>query len=122
MLFSTIAQPLIFLWMMFCGGIIALWYGAMKAVRRITAAGFFLSLFCDLIFSLGCAVILVAGLIVADYGRVRLYSLIGALLGTIMTHFALISPLQVIFSQIWTKFHGIMTKLAKNRLIKVLMK
>ena len=122
MLFSTISQPLIFVWMMFCGGIIALWYGAMAIVRRLMEAGFWLSLVCDLIFGLGCAAILIGGLIIADYGRLRLYSLLGALLGAILTGFALISPLNALLNRIKRLLQEILTKLAKNRLIKVIFK
>ena len=122
MLFSTISQPLIFVWMMFCGGIIALWYGAMAIVRRLMEAGFWLSLVCDLIFGLGCAAIFIGGLIIADYGRLRLYSLLGALLGAILTGFALISPLNALLNRIKRLLQEILTKLAKNRLIKVIFK
>ena len=122
MLFSTISQPLVFVWMMFCGGVIALWYALMAAVRHLTEAGFFLSLICDLIFGLGCAVILIGGLIIADYGRLRFYSLLGALCGAIMTGIGLISPLRGILTGIHAFLQEIMTKLAKYRLIKVLFK
>ena len=122
MLFDTISQPLIFIWMMVCGGIIALWYSLMGLVRRLTEAGFFLSLLCDLIFGLGCAAILIAGLVTADYGRVRLYSLLGVLLGAIMTKFGLITPFQNVFGRISAFLQEIVTKLAKYRLIKVLFK
>lgn len=122
MLFSTISQPMIFVWMMFCGGIIALWYGVMAAVRHLTEAGFFLSLLCDLIFGLGCAAILIGGLVIADYGRVRVYCLLGALLGAIMTGFGLITPLYVVFAGVRSFLQEIVTKLAKYRLIKVLFK
>ena len=122
MLFDTIFQPLIFVWMMVCGGIIALWYALMALVRRLTEAGFWLSLLWDLIFGLGCAAILIAGLVIADYGRVRLYSLLGAVLGGIVTKFGLITPLQNVLGRFSAFLQGIVTKLAKYRLIKVLFK
>lgn len=122
MLFDTIVQPLIFVWMMVCGGIIALWYALMELVRKLTEAGFFLSLVCDLIFGLGCAAILIAGLVAADYGRVRFYSLLGAVLGAIVTKFGLISPFQNVFGRVSAFLQEIVTKLAKYRLIKVLFK
>ena len=122
MLFATISQPAIFVWMMFCGCIIALWYALMAAVRRLMEAGFWLSLACDLLFGLGCAAILIAGLVIADYGQIRLYSLIAAILGAIVTKFALISPLSALCSHFTAILHKIMTKLAKYRLVKVIFK
>ena len=122
MLFATISQPAIFLWMMFCGGIIALWYSLMALVRHLMQAGFWLSLICDLIFGLGCAAILIAGLVIGDYGRVRLYSLSGAILGAIVTRIGLITPLYVVFARFGAFLRIIVTKLAKYRLIKVLFK
>jgi len=122
MLFSTIGQPLIFLWMMFCGGVIALWYALADGARRLMGAGFWLSLLCDLIFGAGCAVILLSGLIIADYGRVRLYSLAGALLGAIVTGLGLIAPLKRMLTRIRLFLQEIVKKLAKYRLIKVLFK
>ena len=122
MLFSTISQPLIFIWMMFCGCIIGLWYGLISGVRRLMEAGFWLSLACDLVFGAGCAAILIAGLIIADHGRIRLYSLIAAILGAIMTKIALITPLCALLSHFMAFLHRIMTKLAKYRLVKVIFK
>lgn len=122
MLFSTISQPLIFLWMMFCGGVIALWYALTALIRRITQAGFWISLMCDLVFGIGCAVIFILGLVIADYGRLRLYSVLGAVLGAIMTKFALITPLCCVFGRIGSFLMGIVTKLAEFRTIKVLFK
>ena len=122
MLFATISQPAVFLWMMFCGGVIALWYGLMAGVRHLTEAGFFLSLLCDLIFGLGCGAILIAGLIAGDYGRVRLYGILGAVLGGIMTGIGLIAPLRNLLGRISAFLQEIVTKLAKYRLIKVLFK
>ena len=122
MLFSTISQPMIFVWMVLFGGIIALWYALVALVRRLMEAGFWLSLACDLVFGLGCAVILIAGLVSADYGRVRLYSLLGALCGAILTKYALISPMKTVFSYFSAFLQGIVTKLAKYRLIKALFR
>ena len=122
MLFSTISQPLIFLWMMFCGCIIGLWYGLLAAVRKLMEAGFWLSLICDLVFGAGCAAILIAGLITADHGRIRLYSLIAVLLGAIMTRFALIAPISAAISHFTAFLHQIVTNLAKYRLLKIIFK
>lgn len=122
MLFSTISQPLIFLWMMLCGSVMALWYGLADGVRRLMGAGFWLSLLCDLVFGLGCAVILTGGLIAADYGRLRLYSLLGVILGAIVTGIGLIGPINCVLARMCAFLKEIVTKLAKFRAIKVLFK
>jgi len=122
MLFATIAQPLVFLFMLLCGGVIALWYGALSALRQLMAAGPWLSLVCDLIFGLGCAVILILGLVLADYGRLRLYSLLAALCGAALTGFALVGPLKGLLLRARIILQEILTRIAKNRLIKVIFK
>ena len=81
MLFSTVGQGWVFLWMMGAGALIAAWYGLLAGLRRLLAAGFWLSLAADLAFGAGTAAIFCAALVAADYGRFRLYSALGALAG-----------------------------------------
>lgn len=81
MLFSTIGQGWEFLLMLAAGAAIGLWYGLLAAVRRLLAAGFWLSLAADLAFGAGAAALFCAALTVADYGRFRLFAVLAALLG-----------------------------------------
>ena len=81
MLFSTIGQGWEFLLMLAAGAVIALWYGLLAALRRLLCAGFWLSLGADLAFGAGAAVLFCAALTAADYGRLRLYAVLAALLG-----------------------------------------
>lgn len=122
MLFSTISQPMIFICMTLCGAMIALWYALLSGVRRLLEAGFWLSLICDLLLGMGSAAILIAGLILTDYGRLRLYSLLAAFLGAMLTKNGLISPLQTVLHRIAAFLKDILSKIAKYRPIKVIFR
>ena len=67
MLFSTVGQGWVFLWMVAAGALIACWYALLAALRRLLAAGFWLSLAADLAFGVGAAAIFCAALVTADY-------------------------------------------------------
>ena len=81
MLFSTVGQGSVFLWMLAAGAVIALWYGACAALRRLLQAGFWLSLAADLAFGTGAAAIFCAALVSANGGVARLYTVLAAALG-----------------------------------------
>ena len=74
MLFETIGQHRVFLWMLAAGMLIGAWYGGMAGVRRLLAAGVWLSLVCDVIFGIGAGAIFCAALFTANYGALRLYA------------------------------------------------
>ena len=86
MLFATVGQGWVFLWMMAAGALIACWYALMAALRRLLTAGFWLSL------AAGAAAIFCAALVTADYGRVRLFSIAGALAGFALCAAGLFPP------------------------------
>jgi len=81
MLFSTIGQGWVFLWMMAAGALIGAWFCLLDGLRGLMQAGFWLNLILDIIFGLGAAVIFALGLISANYGRTRLFAVLGALMG-----------------------------------------
>lgn len=122
MLFSTIGQPAIFLWMTASGVLIGLWYSFLTGLRRLTEAGTLLSLACDLLFGLGAAVILLAALITADYGRLRLYMLLGVLLGILLFAGGIFPFVRRCIREFSAMFCKIMAFLSKKRLIKVIFK
>ena len=68
MLFETIGQYRIFLWMLAAGMLIGAWYGCMAVLRRLLEAGVWLGLLCDVGFGLGAAAIFCAALVAANYG------------------------------------------------------
>jgi len=122
MLFATVGQGALFVWMMLCGVVIGVWYALMALLRRILQAGFWLTLACDLAFGFGCAVILLGFMVLGNYGQFRLYMLLGAVAGIILFAFALASPLCRLLT--WMKEAGgrIWAKITKNRLIKVIFR
>ncbi len=81
MLFETIGQPSIFLWMLAAGMLIGAWYALLKGLRWLIRAGVWLSLVCDALFGLGAAALFCLALYAANYGAMRLYAALAALLG-----------------------------------------
>ena len=94
MLFATIHQGLLFLWMMAAGVLIGLWYALTLGLRKLIQAGFWLTLSCDLLFGAGCAVILCAFLVAGNYGALRPFELLGAACGALLCVCALLPPLR----------------------------
>ena len=81
MLFTTLGQHRVFLWMLAAGALAGAWYGAMALLRRLLAAGPLLSLAADVAFGLGAAAIYCLALVSANHGVPRLYTLLAAALG-----------------------------------------
>ena len=81
MLFYTSGQIYIFLAALFAGIVIGVWYDILRIVRRILAAGMWISLAADIAFGLGAGLIAICCLYISCYGEVRLYSIIGMLMG-----------------------------------------
>ena len=108
MLFATVGQLPRLALMMAAGAIVGCVYLLMRFVRVRICAGFWLNLICDLILGAAAAVILCAGLVISDGGRVRIYQLAGAGAG-FWAALAGFTPVM----------HGIMTKIcAKLRRIR----
>lgn len=84
MLFSTIGQLPVFLWMTGAGLLVGALYTLASSMRRLLCAGFWLTLIVDALFGLGAALILTAALVMGNYGQLRLYELLGAALGFIL--------------------------------------
>lgn len=122
MLFSTIGQIHVFLWMVGAGLAIGALYALCAAVRKLLCAGFWLSLLADAVFGLIAAAVLIIAALTADYGRLRLYELLGAALGAILFELGIRPPLERLAegcaSGIWKLFE----KIAHFRLIKVIFK
>lgn len=122
MLFATAHQGLLFAWMMAGGVCIGLWYLLTAGLRRLLQAGFWLGLACDLLFGAGAAVIFTAFLITGNYGAVRPFALLGALLGAALSLFALLPPIRCTGRLLGRLGKGIVTALTQNRLWKVIFK
>ena len=122
MLFATVGQGALFVWMMLCGIVIGIWYALTALLRRILQAGFWLTLFCDLTFGAGCAAILLGFMVLGNYGQFRLYMLLGAALGLALFAFALAPSLCRLVSLLEGAGKRILTRIAENRLIKVIFR
>ena len=81
MLFQTAGQGPIFCVMCAAGALVALWYDVCRQVRNLLAAGPLLSLAADAAFGLGAAAVFCGAAVAANYGAVRLYMVLAALLG-----------------------------------------
>lgn len=122
MLFATAGQGLLFVWMMAAGAVMGIWYVVLAILRRCIRAGFWLTLICDLAFGAGCAGIFILFLVLGNYGRVRLFEIIAALLGMLIFALAAAPALKWLETILYRTFGLIMTALSGNRLIKVIFK
>ncbi len=84
MLFRTAGQSLAFLFMLSCGVKIGVCHDALRLLRRLFRPGAALSLALDLSFGAGAAALLIASLVRALDGELRLYALMGALAGFLL--------------------------------------
>lgn len=81
MLYETLGQLQVFLWMLAAGALMGAWYAVTAGLRRLLTAGPLLGLCADLAFGLGAGAIYCAALYTANYGQPRLYTVIATALG-----------------------------------------
>lgn len=122
MLFATAGQGWVFVWMMGAGALIGAWYALLAALRRLLAAGPWLSLAADLAFGIGAAAIFCAALVAANYGRVRLFAVGGAMLGFGLFAAGVFAPARRAASGIARGVRRIFVKLRGYRWIKVIFR
>ena len=122
MLFASIGQGSVFLWMTAAGALIALWYGFCAGLRRLLSAGFWLSLAADAAFGAGAAALFSLALVAANYGEPRLFSLLGATLGFALCAGALHRPSQRAAKAIYGAFRRFFVTFSRFRWIKVLFR
>ena len=122
MLFSTIGQGWVFLWMLAAGALIGAWYAALAALRRLLRAGFWLSLAADIAFGVGAAAIFCAALVAANYGAARLYAVLGACLGFALFAAGVYPPGRRAAGAVARAFRRILVKIRRFRWIKVIFR
>lgn len=122
MLFFTIGQIHVFLWMIGAGLAVGALYTLCAALRRLLQAGFWLTLTIDALFGLGAAVILIAAALTASYGRLRAFELLGAFLGAALFLLGVRPPLERLFRKLSGIIRRVFRKIANFRLIKVIFK
>lgn len=81
MLYYTIGQWRIFVAMALAGLCAGAWYGLMSRAARFLQAGRWLNAFFDALISLGMWACILAGLLLCNYGEMRLYALVAAAAG-----------------------------------------
>lgn len=122
MLFSTIGQVYVFLWMVGAGLLVGLLYSLCTGLRRLLCAGFWLTLWIDVLFGLGSGLILVAALVTGDYGRVRLYSLLGGCTGLLLFRLGVDPLLRAAADAMIRALRHTFVRISGFRLIKVIFK
>ena len=122
MLFSTIGQSDIFIWMVAAGVLMAAWYVLLEALRRLLRAGFWLTLASDLAFGVGAAVIFILALVTANYGQVRLFTVMGACLGFGLFMLGLYPPVKRLAAGILRAMCRLFHKIRQLRWIKVIFR
>ncbi|MEE1199051.1 MAG: spore cortex biosynthesis protein YabQ [Christensenellales bacterium] len=122
MLFSTIGQEHIFLWMVGAGLLIGALYGLQRILCKLLEAGFMLTLAADLIFGIAAAAILLLALITGCYGELRLYQLLGVLAGVLLFRTGIEAPLLRFFHRVFRKLRIFYVRLSKFHLVKVIFK
>lgn len=115
-------QARLFVWMMAAGVAMGAWYALTALLRRFIQAGVWLSLGCDLLFALGSAVLFMGALIAANYGQARLFEVLGFFLGAALFGAGMALPLRALAHRLRQCILKIMSRVAKNRLIKVIFK
>ncbi len=122
MLFSTIGQGWVFLWMAAAGAVIAAWYALLAGLRRLLAAGLWLSLAADIAFGIGAAAVFCAALTAANYGRVRLYAVLGAALGFALFAAGVYPPCRRAARAVRRRMRLFLGKIRNIRWIKVIFR
>ena len=122
MLFATIGQGAIFLWMTAAGAVIGAVTLAFDALRCILQAGKILSVALDFAAGAVASAVLIAALIIGNYGRVRFYELFAAALGLAMFRFAAASPAHAAMKKLAALLKAVGKRLNSYKVIKYLLK
>ncbi len=122
MLFGTIGQGWVFVWMVAAGALIGAWYALLAALRRLLAAGTWLSLAADIAFGAGAAAIFCGALVAANWGQVELYAIGGMLLGFGLFAAGAFPPARRIAKAFAAGARRIFVKIGRYRWIKVIFR
>ena len=111
-----------FLLMCAAGALAGLWYDVCRLVRRLLAAGPLLSLLADLFFGAGAAAVFCAAAVAANYGAVRLYMVLAALLGWLLYAAGASRLLPGLARRTAHRTRRIARRMKENRIIKVIFR
>ncbi len=122
MLFGTVGQGWVFVWMVAAGALIGAWYALLAALRRLLAAGTWLSLAADVAFGAGAAAIFCAALVTANWGRVELCAVAGTLAGFALFAAGAFPPARRAAELIVAGARRFFVKIRRYRWIKVIFR
>lgn len=118
MLFYTIGQGSVFLWMALAGMLIGLLYDGFRLLRCLFGAGAVGSLLLDIAWGVLSGGVLAAMLVIANRGEMRLYVLLAALGGFALYWAAASRPMMLL----WARIKWIVEILPKFRLFDIVFK
>lgn len=118
MLFSTIGQGSVFLWMLLAGMIIGLLYDFFRLLRCLLRAGAVLTLLLDVLWGACAGAVLAAMLVIANRGQMRLYVLLAVLSGAGLYWAAASRPALLLANGL----RRLVKKLPRFRLLKIVFK
>lgn len=118
MLFYTIGQGSVFVWMAFAGMMIGLLYDFFRLLRCLFHAGTAVSLLLDCTWGVLSGAVLAVMLVIANRGEMRLYVLLAVLAGFALYWAAASRPMQLL----WGAIYGIVKKLPRFRLFDIIFK
>lgn len=122
MLFTTIGQHRVFLWMAAAGVLMGVWYALLAALRRLLSAGVWLGLLADAAFGLGAAAIFCLALYTANYGQLRLYAALAAALGFGIFILGIFSPGRRCIKTLSGTVNHFIVKIRGNRWISIIFR
>lgn len=122
MLYQTLGQFRVFLWMMAAGAAMGAWYAVTAALRRLLRAGVLLGICCDAAFGLGAGAIFCTDLYTANYGQLRLYAVAAAALGFALFAGGVYPPGKKAAFVLIRRFRTIIVKIRRHRWINVIFK
>ena len=122
MLFHTIGQGSVFLWMAVFGAFGGALYLVLSGVRKAICAGTWLSLAADIAFGLGLAALFTLGLITSTYGEFRVYCLAGFVAGYAVFMLGAAWIISRAASRICLWIGKLVQRISKTRLTKVIFR
>ena len=118
MLFYTIGQGSVFLWMAFAGMLVALLYEFFRLLRCLLGGGITVSLILDCLWGVVSGVVLAVMLVAANRGEMRLYVLAAVLGGFLLCRAAASGPILLL----WRMGKWVVEFLYRFRLFDIIFK
>ena len=122
MLFYTVGQGSVFLWMVSAGFLIGALYDVFRLARCVLSAGTALSLALDAVWGALSGVAFCAMLTLANRGEMRLYALAAAALGCALYAAAVSNPMARLGRALERRIRRLVIILSKFRLFKIVFK